>query len=134
MAGGKGGGAGDLTSAEVYDPATKLFHLASPMNEERALHSATALANGDVLVVGGVQTGGNSTDTAEIYDPITGTFTVTGPLTLGRKRHGASLLNDGTVLAEGGNYLDNGVGGEIAKRRRPSSIILPPGLCTRSRT
>ena len=111
VTGGKAAGPGDLTSAEVYNPATKLFHLASPMNEEGGLHSATLLQSVEVLIVGGVQTGGDVTATTDLFDPASETFSLTGELSLGRKRHRAALLLDGTVRVEGGNYLANGTGG-----------------------
>ena len=81
------------------------------MAEERALHTATLLNTGKVLVVGGVQTGGGVTDTTELFDPVTETFTLSGSLELGRKRHRESLMLDGKVLVSGGNFLENGQGG-----------------------
>ena len=98
-------------SAEIYDPATTLWHTTTPMAEERALHSATLLNTGKVLVVGGVQTGGGVTDTTELFDSTTETFTLSGSLLLGRKRHREALLLDGKVLISGGNFLENGQGG-----------------------
>ncbi len=115
VTGGKGARLGDLASAEIYDPATQLFHTTTPMNEDRALHTATKLDTGinagKVLVVGGVQTGGAPTATSELFDPSTETFSLSGSLFLGRKRHRASLLEDGNVLISGGDFLENGQGG-----------------------
>ena len=59
------------------------------MNLPRALHTATLLPDGTVLLVGGIMSkNGNSTDTAEIYDPASGGFS---PL--------ASVLDIGNGIA-----------------------------------
>jgi hypothetical protein len=66
--------------------------------------TATLLANGQVLVVGGGSTG------AELYNPSTGAWTSTGSLHTPRIEHTATLLPNGQVLVAGGldsnyNYL-----------------------------
>ncbi len=110
IAGGKSAIA-SLVSAEVYNPATGLFHTIASLNKGRALHTANLLSSGKVVLIGGAVAGGDETATAELYDPATGTFTYTGSLMLKRKRHTGTLLPDGTVLATGGNYLKNSDGG-----------------------
>ncbi len=73
-------------------------------------HTATLLANGKVLVVGGA-TNGSILDSAELYDPATGTWSVTGRLNAAHADHTATLLPNGQVLVVGGvnivNVLDN---------------------------
>jgi hypothetical protein len=59
--------------------------------------TATSLADGRVLVVGGV---GEST--TELYDPATGTWSPGGTLNEPRWLHGAVRLADGRVLVAGG--------------------------------
>ena len=59
--------------------------------------TATPLANGRVLVVGGV---GQST--TELYDPPTGTWIAGGTLNQPRWLHEAVRLRDGRVLLAGG--------------------------------
>jgi hypothetical protein len=69
------------------------------MSTARWWHSATALTDGRVLVVGG-DTGASAT-TAEIYDPTTDTWKLTSPPTLSHGNHVAALLCDGQVLVAG---------------------------------
>jgi hypothetical protein len=76
------------------------------MVDPRHLHTATLLASGKVLIVGGE---GANTFVAppEIYDPDTGAFTTTGPLVTPQWLPAlAVLLPDGTVLVAGGSALD----------------------------
>ena len=85
-----------------------------PMTVARAVHTATTLADGRVLVVGGCTTpgcelGGNEGDVAELYDPAVRRFERTGSLNEWRDDHTATLLRDGRVLVVGGW----GVGGVL---------------------
>ncbi len=79
------------------------------MTVGRAVHTATLLGNGKVLIAGGTSClGGNCPGnsvlaTAELYDPITKTFSATGKMTTPRAYHVASALNNGKVLIAGGS-------------------------------
>ena len=86
---------------KLYDPASKQFFITGSMGVDRANHTATLLANGKVLIAGGVTLSGEVA-TAELYDPNTGTFTSTGTMTGPRDRHTATLLANGKVLIAGG--------------------------------
>jgi Galactose oxidase, central domain len=106
------------STAELYDPATGLFTRTGDMPGPIAIHTATRLANGVVLVTGGdfcgaTGAGGGSecaaedgTNQALLYDPATGTFSVTGSMAYARIGHSATLLSDGKVLIAGGLGAD----------------------------
>jgi len=101
-----GGGAGSdgkqmYDSAELYDPATGKFTATGSMHTARQEQSATLLADGDVLIAGGVNTSGYLAS-AELYDPRTGRFTETGSMPTPTSDQGATLLKDGRVLLAGG--------------------------------
>ena len=77
------------------------------MTVARAVHTATTLADGRVLVVGGCTTPGCELDgsegaVAELYDPEARRFARTGSLNEWRDDHTATLLRDGRVLVAGG--------------------------------
>jgi hypothetical protein len=93
-------------TADLYDTETETFlPLADPLTVPRLFHTATRLANGKVLLCGGVD------DTlpdpivlssAEIYDPASQTFAPTGSMSIPRAGHTATLLSDGRVFVAGG--------------------------------
>ena len=79
----------------------------SEMQAPRAVHSATTLADGRVLVVGGCTTdscelGSHEGAVAELYDPGSRRFERSGRLREWRDDHTATLLRDGRVLVAGG--------------------------------
>lgn len=74
---------------------------AGSMHTVRHAHTATVLATGKVLVVGGWDTS-NVLATAELYDPVSGAWTATGSLHVARASHTATLLPSGEVLVAGG--------------------------------
>ncbi|HEX6139139.1 MAG TPA: kelch repeat-containing protein, partial [Candidatus Limnocylindria bacterium] len=89
--------------AEVWSPGTGTWEA---VDEMAAPHgrglTATALADGRVLVTGGFTTADEPLATAEIYDPGSDTWTTTAPMGTPRHGHTATLLADGRVLVVGG--------------------------------
>ncbi|MHC5212089.1 MAG: Kelch repeat-containing protein [Planctomycetota bacterium] len=109
------GGADDVlgeptATAEVYDPVTGVFSAVGSLTQgPRALHRATLLQDGRVLITGGTDNyidplniilGGR--DTTELFDPVTNTFSAGPDLSRQRLGETATLLPDGTVLIAGG--------------------------------
>ena len=111
---------GVLDSAELYDPGATTVATQGPFDPEpprlltgafvptgalleaRQTYAATRLADGRVLVTGGVAADGAFLDSAELYDPATGAFSAAGRMTTARLAHGSTLLADGRVLIVGG--------------------------------
>ena len=77
------------------------FTPAGSLITPRDSHTATLLADGRVLIVGGVGDVGDVAS-AELYDPKTGTFSPTGSMAAPRASFTATLLSDGRVLVAGG--------------------------------
>ncbi|MBI1765148.1 MAG: hypothetical protein HYR56_27365, partial [Acidobacteria bacterium] len=92
---------GALRSAELYDPALRVWTSLASLTEARVEHTATVLNDGRVLVTGGFN-GAASLKTAEVFDPNTNRWRRTGDLGTPRRQHTATRLADGTVLVAGG--------------------------------
>jgi hypothetical protein len=78
------------------------------MTRQRAVHTATLLPNGNVLVAGGFAGDEKSLASTELFDPATGMFASAGDMSAPRSGHTATLLSTGKILIAGGyngNYL-----------------------------
>ncbi len=98
-----------ISTAELYDPATGRFSATGSMHSPRMGQTATLLPNGQVLIAGGQNDNGlgaqdwpNALASAEVYDPASGTFKPTGSMHTARTGHTATLLGNGRVLIAGG--------------------------------
>ncbi len=102
-------------STEIYNPATSIWQSAQSMNLPRSAFTATALANGKVLIAGGVTSCANvsisivpvfksciATNSTETYDPSSDTWTFVNAMSVARYNHKATALPDGRVLVVGG--------------------------------
>lgn len=98
-----------LSACQIYDPATNQWSSVAPMLESHAEHTATLLADGSVLVVGGVTGRGESasisgaTNDVERYNPTTNTWTRVGSEKTPRISRSVVLLRDGRVMVVSGN-------------------------------
>ena len=101
-------------SLGLYDPASGQSLSTGPLAVSRALFSMTLLADGSLLIAGGLQHNNGSADgylaNAEIYAPTTRTSTLTACMTEARYSHTATLLTDGRLLVAGGR----GSGADLA--------------------
>jgi hypothetical protein len=104
-----------VADAQIYDFHTGVWTWANRMAMPRGGHTASLLADGRVMVTGGmwrdccgvVGTQGGyfragSAAGSEIYDPLTSTWSPGPVLGTPRQFHTATALPDGTVLVAGG--------------------------------
>jgi len=99
VAGGLDASGNALATAELFDPTSGNFTPTGQMTVPRAMHTATLLNDGTVLLSGPDQT-------AEIFDPAIGSFSPTGSMTAARASQTATLLNSGGVLITGGHDVN----------------------------
>ena len=100
------------------------------MSSGRNAHTATLLADGRVVVIGGDDIGG-LLDTAQLYDPVVGGWGITGEMTNPRIGHSATLLDSGIVLVVGGHSSSGVLGSAeemliVPANNLTGTLILPP--------
>lgn len=106
-------GKATIASAELYDPSTNSWSVVGSMAQPRNRHTASVLANGKVLVMGGVELGALGGETvlasAELYDPASKTWSSAGAMSAPREKQTATLLNNGQILFSGGVKVQTAV-------------------------
>lgn len=98
---------GSFTGSTTLTIKGRSFVPVGSLNQVRMGHTATLLANGQVLIAGGYGGYPNSGNddvlsSVEIYDPASKTFSFTGGLATARELHTATTLQNGKVLIVGG--------------------------------
>jgi MYXO-CTERM domain-containing protein len=93
-----------LSSAEIWEAfgAGGGFAAAPSMAGSRHHHTATLLANGEVLMAGGADATGSTVPTSEVYLPIARQWLGTSAMLMSRAYHIGVELSDGRVLVGGG--------------------------------
>jgi hypothetical protein len=128
----EGGGAPSASvsvhTTEIYDSAKGIFQNGKQLRTARDSHSATLLANGTVLIVGGyvhdfdgdAQSEWYTIFSAEVFDPANSASSVAASLETDRAQHIATALNNAEVLITGG------ISGHLAPccRPRPYTVSL----------
>jgi hypothetical protein len=95
------GGHASSATTERYDPDTDSWSPGPAMGVARTDFAATELADGRLLVTGGMNAGGMLVS-AEIYDPAADAWTPAADMSVARRIHALVTLRDGRVLAIGG--------------------------------
>lgn len=91
-----------VATAQLFDPTNNSFSTDISMINSRFDHTATLLADGTVLLAGGIGNGGVF-PFPQIYTPVTNGITqLLTPLLTPRHQHTATSLADGRVLIAGG--------------------------------
>ena len=67
-----------------------VFRITGAMIIPRQAHTATLLANGTVLITGGMDVHNQTIASAELYNPATGRFSRTGSMNVARVFHTAA--------------------------------------------
>ena len=94
-----------VVPSRLYNPTNDTWSYAGVSDGGRYYHTATLLANGKVLIVGGIvmtSFGLLLGKSAVLYNPVTDTSVFTGSLSTERTYHTATVLPNGKVLVAGG--------------------------------
>jgi uncharacterized repeat protein (TIGR01451 family) len=129
-----GNGGYNVQTVEIYDPATNSWSTTGSTANGRNDHAAVRLANGKVLVAGGVNANICASDTsAELYDPVTGTWSFTGSIPFATTGLTMTVMSDGKVLLAGGGNRCGGVFSAAAVYDPTAGTWSPTGSMTLGR-
>ncbi|MFT5289657.1 MAG: hypothetical protein ACI8QS_000346 [Planctomycetota bacterium] len=100
-------------TAEVYDPSSNLWSNVGSLPNSRAVHAASLLNNGLVLVTGGIEVAfvfgipvPSISDDARLFNPTSNSFQNAGNFSGGRLAHPQVTLSNGNVMVAGGSDGD----------------------------
>jgi hypothetical protein len=93
------------SSAEIFAPGSNTWSEASPLSVARTGHTATALADGRLLVAGGIGEQGRL-DSMEVFEPDSASFRAGGVLSAARSEAAAAVAGEKQVLVVGGRNTD----------------------------
>lgn len=93
---------GEIRTSFADVPMAGAIVSTSAMSLARYAHTATTLADGRVLVLGGFTSEVQAAQSAEAYDPVAGRFRALPRMVTVRHSHTATVLPDGKVLIAGG--------------------------------
>ena len=91
-----------LALVEYWDNVTRQWTPRARMRTPRYAHTATLLADGRVLVAGGINEQEQALNSTELYDPASNIWTAGPWLAEHLQSHTAARLSDGTVMLAGG--------------------------------
>lgn len=123
----------DPLFAELYEPNSGRFQGAGNMSTTRIHHAAVRLANGKVLVLGGIPSLQNlheqppNPSYAEVYDRMADAFSPTTGLTISPARYTATLMTSGMVLIVGGKGTAGTSTTEVQLLDPSSGVLTPTG-------
>lgn len=114
--------------AIALDPREPGVYPWFPLLIPRTMHTATLLASGRILMVGGSLEPDDFVADEELVEPLTGKSTWATPLHTMRHGHTATLLRDGRVLVVGGYNLPQQwlADAEIYDPRSDTWTVVPP--------
>lgn len=98
-------GAARVGTTRAVDRVTRI----ADMSIVRMAHTATALADGRVLLAGGFTAESAASESAELFDPRTERFTPLPRMRTMRQSHTATALPDGRILLTGGYSNGNAI-------------------------
>ncbi|MBL7224386.1 MAG: trypsin-like peptidase domain-containing protein [Candidatus Brocadiae bacterium] len=95
----------DLTSCELYDPASGRWRQVAPLRRARRHHVGVLLPDGRALIVNGNPTSSSRMRSAEIYDPKRGSWQEAAPPPFASSDGQMVTMRNGRVILAGGSML-----------------------------
>ncbi|HEY6888158.1 MAG TPA: kelch repeat-containing protein [Solirubrobacter sp.] len=96
-------GTTSLGTSEIYNPATNKWSPPASIQFPRWAHTATLMADGKVVIVGGIATNNAPVAVAERYDPAINAWSQAGTLGQARWAHSAVRLPNGKLFISSGH-------------------------------